>query len=100
MLLRALVNLDPYTFTDDLVEEIADESEKRGTEEVLLSVIDGTADGKLSFFELSGLLLIALSGTLRSRQGSAELASGCKHSSFPPAGPFPMSSRTARVPNS
>ena len=57
-LLRALVNLDPYTFTDDLAEEIADENEKRSTEEVLLSVIDGTADGKLTAFALR----LALSG--------------------------------------
>ena len=58
VLLRALVNLDPYTFTDDLAEEIADENEKRSTEEVLLSVIDGTADGKLTAFALR----LALSG--------------------------------------
>ena len=57
-LLRALVNLDPYTFTDDLAEEIGDENEKRSTEEVLLSVIDGTADGKLTAFALR----LALSG--------------------------------------
>ena len=57
-LLRALVNLDPYTFTDDLAEEIAAENEKRSTEEVLLSVIDGTADGKLTAFALR----LALSG--------------------------------------
>jgi ParB family chromosome partitioning protein len=57
-LLRALVNLDPYTFTDDLAEEIADANEKRSTEEVLLSVIDGTADGKLTAFALR----LALSG--------------------------------------
>ena len=56
--LRALVNLDPYTFTDDLAEEIADENEKRSTEEVLLSVIDGTADRKLTAFALR----LALSG--------------------------------------
>ena len=60
MLLRALVNLDPYTFTDDLAEDLADENEKRSTEEVLLSVIDGTADGKLVAFALR----LALSGHL------------------------------------
>ena len=58
MLLRALVNLDPYTFTDDLAEDLAEENEKRSTEEVLLSVIDGTADGKLTAFALR----LALSG--------------------------------------
>ena len=57
-LLRALLNLDPSTFTDDLAEEIADENEKRSTEELLLSVIDGTADGKLIAFAVR----LALSG--------------------------------------
>jgi len=39
MLLRALVNLDPYTFADDVAEEMAggDENEKRTAEEVLLA---------------------------------------------------------------
>lgn len=58
VLLRALVNLDPYGFTDDLSEEIANENESRSSEEVLLSVIDGTADGKLTAFALR----LALSG--------------------------------------
>jgi ParB family chromosome partitioning protein len=49
-LLRALVNLDPYTFADDLAEDIADENEQRSAEEVLLSVIDGTTDNKLTSF--------------------------------------------------
>jgi ParB family chromosome partitioning protein len=50
VLLRALVNLDPYTFADDLAEDIADENEQRSAEEVLLSVIDGTTDNKLTSF--------------------------------------------------
>ncbi|SEB53281.1 ArdC family protein [Terriglobus roseus] len=57
-LLRALVNLDPYSFTDELAEEIANEDENHSTEEFLLSVIDGTADGKLTAFALR----LALSG--------------------------------------
>jgi ParB family chromosome partitioning protein len=38
ILLRALANLDPYTFTDDLAEEIAgeNENEQRTAEEVRL----------------------------------------------------------------
>ena len=48
VLLRAIVNLDPYTFADDLAEDIADESERRGAEEVLLATIDATVDDKLT----------------------------------------------------
>jgi len=54
MLLRALVNLDPYTFADDVAEEIAeaDENDKRTTEEVLLAAIDSLGDEKLTGFAL------------------------------------------------
>jgi ParB family chromosome partitioning protein len=54
ILLRALVNLDPYTFADDLAEDIAgdNENEQRSAEEVLLSTIDATADDKLTRFAL------------------------------------------------
>ena len=50
VILRALVNLDPYTFADDLAEDMADENEKRSAEEVLLSLIEGTGDDKLTSF--------------------------------------------------
>jgi ParB family chromosome partitioning protein len=54
VLLRAIVNLDPYTFADDLAEAIAgeNENEQRSAEEVLLSTIDATADNKLTQFAL------------------------------------------------
>jgi len=52
VLFRAIVNLDPYTFADDLAEDIADENEQRSAEEVLLSTIDNTADDKLTRFAL------------------------------------------------
>ena len=54
VLLRAFVNLDPYTFANDLAEDIAsnNESEQRSAEEVLLSTIDATADDKLTRFAL------------------------------------------------
>ena len=58
VLLRAIVNLDPYTFADDLAEDIADENEQRSAEEVLLSTIDNTTDDKLTRFALR----LALSG--------------------------------------
>ena len=50
VLLRALVNLDPYTFADDLAEDMADENDKRSAEEVLLALIEGTGDDKLTSF--------------------------------------------------
>ena len=54
VLLRAIVNLDPYTFADDLAEDITadNENEQRSAEEVLLSTIDATADDKLTRFAL------------------------------------------------
>ncbi len=60
VLLRAIVNLDPYTFADDLAEDIAadNENEQRSAEEILLSTIDNTADDKLTRFALR----LALSG--------------------------------------
>ena len=58
VILRALVNLDPYTFADDLAEDMADENEKRSAEEVLLSLIEGTGDDKLTSFAVR----LALSG--------------------------------------
>ena len=54
VLLRALVNLDPYTFAGDPAEEIAgvNENEQRTAEEVLLSAIDGLEGNKLTGFAL------------------------------------------------
>ena len=62
VVLRALVNLDPFTFADDLAEEITAEDgaedNQRSAEETLLSVLDATADEKLTRFALR----LALSG--------------------------------------
>ncbi len=62
VLLRAIVNLDPYTFADDLADDLAegisDENDRRDAEEVLLSAIEATADDKLTRFALR----LALSG--------------------------------------
>ena len=50
--LRALVNLDPYTLTDDVAEHFAGDNEtnQQTAEEVLLSAIAGLADDKLTSF--------------------------------------------------
>ncbi len=52
--LRALVNLDPYTITDDVAEHFADDDEnnQQTAEEILLSAIDGLTDEKLTGFAL------------------------------------------------
>ena len=58
VVLRALVNLAPSTFADDLAEDIVTENEQRSAEELLLATIDSTADDKLTRFALR----LALSG--------------------------------------
>jgi ParB family chromosome partitioning protein len=52
--LRTLVNLDPYTFTDDVAEHFAsdDENKQQTAEEILLSALDGLPDEKLTGFAL------------------------------------------------
>ena len=60
VLLRAIVNLDPYTFADDLAVDVNgdNENDQRSAEEVLLSAIDSTEDGQLPRFAIR----LALSG--------------------------------------
>ena len=65
VLLRAIVNLDPYTFADDIAAD--NENEQRSAEEVLLSTIDATADDKLTRFALR-LALAGHIGTPREGQ--------------------------------
>ena len=52
--LRLLVNLDPYTFTDDVAEHFAIEHEDsdKTSEEILLTALEGLADDKLTGFAL------------------------------------------------
>ena len=52
--LRALVNLDPYTFTDDIAEYFAgdDENNQLSAEEILLSTIGALTEDKLTGFAL------------------------------------------------
>jgi ParB family chromosome partitioning protein len=56
--LRALVNLDPYSFVDDVAKHYAadDENNQQTSEEILLSTIDGLADDKLTRFALHLIL--------------------------------------------
>jgi ParB family transcriptional regulator, chromosome partitioning protein len=53
VLLRALVHIDPYQFTDDVAAHfVADENNQQTAEEVLTSVVDGLEDEKLTSFAL------------------------------------------------
>jgi ParB family chromosome partitioning protein len=54
VLLRAIVNLDPYTFADDLADDLEgeNENEQRTAEEVLLSAIDTLTDEGLTGFAI------------------------------------------------
>jgi ParB family transcriptional regulator, chromosome partitioning protein len=52
-LLRALVHIDPYQFTDDVAAYfVNDENNQQTAEEVLTSVLDGLEDEKLTGFAL------------------------------------------------
>jgi ParB family chromosome partitioning protein len=66
VLLRAIVNLDPYTFADDLADDIAadNENEQRTAEEVLLTSIHALTDDKLTGFAVR-LALAGHRGILR-----------------------------------
>jgi ParB family chromosome partitioning protein len=53
VLLRALVHIDPYQFTDDVAAYFAtDENNQQTAEEVLTSIEDGLEDEKLTSFAL------------------------------------------------
>ncbi len=53
VLLRALVRIDPYQFIDDVAEcFVTDENNQQTAEEVLISVVDGSEDEKLTSFAL------------------------------------------------
>jgi ParB family chromosome partitioning protein len=60
VLLRALISIDAYDFTDDDAAHFVgdDENNQQSAEDVLLSVIDGLEDGKLPAF----VLRLALTG--------------------------------------
>ena len=45
-----ILALAPYTFADDLAQDMAHETDKRSAEEVLISLIEGTGDDKLTSF--------------------------------------------------
>ena len=96
VVLRAIVNLDPYTFADDLAEDIAadNENEQRSAEEVLLSTIDATADDKLTRFALR----LALGGHIGiPREGEFDLLTEAE-SVFVPPPPKKKAAKKAKPP--
>jgi ParB family transcriptional regulator, chromosome partitioning protein len=53
VILRALIHIDPYQFTDDVAAHFAtDENNQQTAEEMLTSVVDSMEDGKLASFAL------------------------------------------------
>lgn len=53
VLLRALVHIDPYQFTDDVAAYyVTDENNQQTADEVLASVVDGLADEELTGFTI------------------------------------------------
>lgn len=52
VILRALVNMDPYSFADDLADELGSDAneERKDAEEVLTAAIDALTDDKLTGF--------------------------------------------------
>jgi len=97
MLLRALVNLDPYTFADDVAEEIAgtDENERRTAEEVLLAAIDSLGDEKLTGFALR---LALTSHVAIPREGEVDLLAEAEAVFLEPLQPKKASSKKAAKP--
>ncbi len=81
--LRALVNLDPYDFAEDVAEHYAsgDENDQRTPEEVLISTLDTLADDKLTSFALR----LALTGHLYiPREGDHDFLAEAENAFAPP----------------
>ena len=94
--LRALVNLDPYTFTDDVAEHFAgdDENHNKSAEEILLGVVDGLTDDKLTGFALR---LVLTGSTPIPRDGEADSLTDAA-AAFLPAKPQKKANKTTNTP--
>jgi ParB family transcriptional regulator, chromosome partitioning protein len=90
--LRALVNLDPYTLTEDVAEHFAGDNEnnQQTADDILLSTLDGLTDGKLTGFALR----LALTGHIDiPREGELDFLTEAE-AIF--ASPQPMKEKKAR----
>ena len=82
MFLRALINLDPYIFVDDVAEHLAggDENNQMNAEEILTATVNGLADDKLIGFALR----LVLTGNVSiPREGEADLLSEAETAFIP-----------------
>jgi ParB family transcriptional regulator, chromosome partitioning protein len=94
--LRALVNVDPYTFADEVAEHFAaeDENNDKSAEEILLATLDGLTDDKLTGFALR----LVLTGSITiPREGEVDSLTEAE-TAFVPAKPKKTTTKTARVP--
>jgi ParB family chromosome partitioning protein len=94
--LRALVTLDPYTFTDDVAEHFAaaDENHNKSAEEILLEVVDGLTDDKLTAFALR---LVLTGSAPIPRDGEADSLTDAA-AAFLPAKPKKKADKTTKMP--
>jgi ParB family chromosome partitioning protein len=90
--LRALVNLAPYTFADDVAERFAaeDENDDKSAEEILLATVDGLTDDKLTGFALR---LVLTANTPIPREGEVDSLTEAE-TAFVPVKP----KKTAKAP--
>jgi len=95
--LRALVNLDPYTLTDDIAEHFAgdDENNQRTAEEILASALTETPDEKLTSFALR----IALTGYVAiPSEGEIDLLAAAAAAFVPPQPPKEKKAKKTPTP--
>jgi ParB family chromosome partitioning protein len=95
--LRALVNLDPYTLTDDVAEHFADDdgSNQRTAEEILASALTETPDEKLTNFALR----IALTGYIAiPPEGELDLLAEAAAAFVPPQPPKEKKAKKTPTP--
>ena len=95
--LRALVNLDPYTLTDDVAEHFAgdDENHQQTAEEILASALTETPDEKLTSFALR----IAFTGYIAiPREGEIDFLSEAAAAFVPPQPPNEKKRKKAPTP--
>jgi ParB family chromosome partitioning protein len=71
VVLRALINLDPYDFLDDVAEHFAagNENHDKSTEEIVLGALDSITDDKLTAFALR---LVLTGSTSIPREGETD----------------------------
>jgi ParB family chromosome partitioning protein len=93
--LRALVNIDPYTF-DDVAENFADdENNQQTSEEILLSTIDGLPDDKLTGFALR---LVLTAHIPIPRESEIDYLAEAETSFAPPQPKKTASKKTTTIP--